>query len=78
MQIVVSGLSKVRRNPVVIVKLSRMRLRSVICAILISSEDSSFKGKKNLRLVINSTNWKAYNIGLKVFLKWEKKGEKPK
>ena len=46
MQIVVSGLSKVRRNPVVIVKLSRMRLRSVICAILISSEDLSFKGKK--------------------------------
>ena len=47
MQIVVSGLSEVRRNPVVIVKLSRMRLRSVICAILISSEDLSFKGKKN-------------------------------
>lgn len=78
MQIVVSGLSEVRRNPVVIVKLSRMRLRSVICAILISSEDLSFKGKKNLRLVINSTNWRAYNIGLKVFLKWEKKGEKQK
>lgn len=78
MQIVVSGLSEVRRNPVVIVKLSRMRLRSVICAILISSEDLCFKGKKNLRLLINSTNWRAYNIGLKVFLKWEKKGEKPK
>ena len=46
MQIVVSGLSKVRRNPVVIVKLSRMRLRSVICAILISSEDLCFKEKK--------------------------------
>ena len=46
MQIVVSGLSEVRRNPVVIVKLSRMRLRSVICAILISSEDLPFKGKK--------------------------------
>ena len=78
MQIVVSGLSEVRRNPVVIVKLSRMRLRSVICAILISSEDLCFKEKKNLRLLINSTNWRAYNIGLKVFLKWEKKGEKPK
>lgn len=46
MQIVVSGLSEVRRNPVVIVKLSRMRLRSVICAILISSEDLCFKEKK--------------------------------
>ena len=51
MQIVVNGLSEVRRNPVVIVKLSRMRLRSVICAILISSEDLCFKGKKKLTFI---------------------------